>query len=170
MEYNTTHPLLSIVHNPSCLEVAPCLKGDRIVPCTCQHRRVRGASQRVQAGTFLRGGDASRPRDICAVVDRMIVTTIAKIMAWEPEIQDGLLEEEGGATAGLGHVYEYNECLQHFVQVAGSNHAPNGGGVPPLGENEVVCVLFKAVGIARGAATAVIAASRHITELPLVFQ
>ena len=117
---------------------------------------------------FRGGRDAQR--DIVTVVDRMIVTNIAKIRAWEPEMHDELLEEEGGVEDGLGDLDDYIECLQHFVQVAGSNHAPNGGGVPPLGENEVVCVLFKAVGIARGAATAVIAASRHITELPLVFQ
>ena len=107
---------------------------------------------------FRGGRDAQR--DIVTVVDRMIVTNIAKIRAWEPEMHDELLEEEGGVEDGLGDLDDYIECLQHFVQVAGSNHAPNGGGVLPLGEDEVVCAVFQSsLHIAQGAATAVIAAS-----------
>jgi hypothetical protein len=56
----------------------------------------------------------------------MILMTIAKIRAWDQELQDDLLAEEGGNTAGLGDVDDYIECLQHFVQVAGRK-APNGG-------------------------------------------
>ena len=66
-------------------------------------------------------------------------------------MQHELLEEEGGITAGLGDVDDHIECQQHFVEVAGSK-APNGGGVPQLGEDELVCVLYgKAIGTLRKA-------------------
>ena len=73
------------------------------------------------------GGRAAQ-RNIVAVVDRMIVTAIAKIWAWEPALQDDLLAEEGRVAAELKDVDDYIECLQHFVQVDGRNE-PNGGGV-----------------------------------------
>ena len=93
---------------------------------------------------FQGGRDAQS--DIVAVVDRIVVTTIAKIRAWEPALQDDLLAEEGGVTGGLGDVDDCIECRQHFVHVAGHN-APNGEGVPPLREDDKVCLLyFKAVG------------------------
>jgi hypothetical protein len=76
-----------------------------------------------------------------AIVDRMILTTIANIRAWDPEMQEELLVEEGVNAAGLGDVDDYVECLQHFAQVAGRK-APNGGGVPPLREDTPVCVPY----------------------------
>ena len=109
----------------------------------------------------------------------MIVTTIAKIRAWEPEMQDDLLEEEGGVTAGLGHVDENIECLQHFVQVAGRNapnHEPGWRTAARQGQGRNgVCTVFQShLHIAQGAARAVIAASviaalRHITQLSVAY-